>query len=49
MHYLTGLEHNSKKYMNILEDLLAENEITQKEYNELKEEYEYNVKRYAVE
>ena len=38
----------SKNYMDILEDLFAENEITKQEYGELKEKYEYNLQRHSL-
>ncbi len=34
-----------KNYLDILEDLFAEKEITKQEYTELKEKYEYNLQR----
>jgi hypothetical protein len=37
----------SKNYMDILEDLFTEKEITKQEYGELKEKYEYSLQRHS--
>ncbi|HET6457395.1 MAG TPA: hypothetical protein VFG24_00750 [Nitrosopumilaceae archaeon] len=34
-----------KNYLDILEDLVTEKEITKQEHNELKKKYEYNLQR----
>ena len=37
----------TKNYLDILEELFAEKEITKQEYSELKQKYEYNLQRYS--
>jgi len=40
-------DKKSKNYMDIIEDLFEEKEITKQEYGELKEKYEHNLQRYS--
>lgn len=37
----------SKNYMDIIEDLFAEKEITKQEYSELREKYENNLQQHS--
>lgn len=37
----------SKNYLDILNDLFTEKEITKQEYRELRQKYEYNLQRYS--
>ena len=38
-------KQKSKNYLDILNDLFAEKEITKQEYEELKKKYEYNLQK----
>ena len=43
------MENNpkTKNYMDILNDLYMEQQITKQEYDELKKKYEYNLKHFC--